>query len=133
MDLPNDEEEIIILIKTTEFEVNVQEVISAVEERLIEKLKAMTMECIFKSISSRDWIKVIFLYWNIDTSKNCQTSINWHHETDRWINIIYNNLKFVKRPISKCTELNDVQKFTHLCSYLQRHALQAIDRLANFI
>ena len=54
MDLPNDEEEIIILIKTTEFEVNVQEVISAVEERLIEKLKAMTMECIFKSISSRD-------------------------------------------------------------------------------
>ena len=54
MDLSSDEKEIIILIKTTEFEVKVQEVVSAVEERLIEKLKAMTMEYIFKSISNRD-------------------------------------------------------------------------------
>ena len=128
MDLSTDEEEITnIMVVSTEFEVEVQETLSVIEQLLTDKFRLINIDDPIHierrfnqsdmpagTSSRRKTVKLP----SIDIPKFTGELTEWPTFLDSF-----------EAATDTCSDLDDVQKVTYLRSYLQGTALQAINGL----
>ena len=128
IDLSTDEEEITyIMVASTEFEVEVQETLSVIEDVLTDKFRLLNIDDpihIERRFNQSDMSagtssrrKTVKLP-SIDIPKFSGELTEWPTFLDSF-----------EATIDTCSDLDDVQKFTYLRSYLQGPALQATNGL----
>ena len=125
MDLSTDEEEIANIMVSTEFEVEVQETLSVIEEVLTDKFRLLNIDNpihIERRLNQSDMSAV--------TSSRRKTVklplidiAKFSGELPEWTTFF----DLFKAAIDTSSDLDDIQKFTYLRSYLQGSALQAIN------